>query len=248
MHKCLVCSAGLVKKSGPGRWPQFCSPNCRRVGENQRERARRASPGYVPSTSDYRERPGCRSVICESCGGRARNGNQRGKTRFCSKPDCVRAGKRIRKREQYVPASTTAPCELCGTVFTARCKTRFCSPRCRSREWAIRYRASGKSADFSARRRALEKGAKVKDGRRAAILLRDGWVCQLCGTLTDDSLGFPHPLYPVIDHVVALARGGVHGPDNWQTAHNLCNILKSDLSVDAFHEKYPNIRERLLAA
>ena len=36
---------------------------------------------------------------------------------------------------------------------------------------------------------------------------------------------------PVIDHTIPLAKGGVHGPTNWQTAHFWCNSVKADKLV-----------------
>lgn len=54
-------------------------------------------------------------------------------------------------------------------------------------------------------------------------------VCGICGKPVDFSLKYPHPLSPVIDHIVPIARGG-HPSDisNLQLAHWCCNRQKSD--------------------
>lgn len=89
----------------------------------------------------------------------------------------------------------------------------FCSQRCRDR-------------DLRARRRARQHGATLTPGRRYEVFERDAWICQLCGGLVERDALVPEDQAPVIDHVIALALGGEHGPDNWQTAHFLCNSLK----------------------
>jgi 5-methylcytosine-specific restriction endonuclease McrA len=50
----------------------------------------------------------------------------------------------------------------------------------------------------------------------------------LCGEPLAMAEQVPHPLAPTIDHVIPLARGGWHAPDNVQAAHFLCNSRKSD--------------------
>lgn len=74
-------------------------------------------------------------------------------------------------------------------------------------------------------------GVTIAPGRRASIYERDGWCCQLCGEPVDRSARFPAPKAATIDHRIPLAAGGAHSPDNWQTAHMLCNSTKRDLLV-----------------
>lgn len=62
---------------------------------------------------------------------------------------------------------------------------------------------------------------------------RDDWVCQLCLELIPAGLTYPHPLYPSVDHVVPLARGGAHETDNMQAAHLRCNSVAQAKSADA---------------
>jgi hypothetical protein len=100
----------------------------------------------------------------------------------------------------------------------------YCSPRC-ARRVAERTRRAVKAAAF------------VAPVWRKRIFERDGWVCQLCGKPTQPdkqkTVGtkHPHPLAPVLDHIIPLSRrggGGTHEPGNVQCAHFQCNSLKSD--------------------
>lgn len=116
---------------------------------------------------------------------------------------------------------TACECPSCGTKFlTSRPRREtsawYCSKTCQHRE-------------SQARRRALTKGAKITPGRRITIYTRDDWICQLCGFPVNRDAQVPALDAPVIDHIVALAVGGAHAPDNWQTAHFLCNSYKRDL-------------------
>lgn len=97
-------------------------------------------------------------------------------------------------------------CPTCGNGFVAAHRNRqYCGQACRSRAYNAARRADGQSADISARRRALEKGAKVSAGTRMQVAERDGWQCRLCGRNVDRELLYPHPGAAVIDHIVALA-------------------------------------------
>lgn len=56
-------------------------------------------------------------------------------------------------------------------------------------------------------------------------------VCQICGLLVDDSAienGHIKRLYPTIDHIIPLSKGGSHTWDNVRLAHMSCNAGKCD--------------------
>lgn len=61
------------------------------------------------------------------------------------------------------------------------------------------------------------------------IILKTKNTCGICGLPVDKSLKYPHPLSPVIDHVIPINRNG-HPSDirNLQLAHWQCNRQKSD--------------------
>ena len=117
-------------------------------------------------------------------------------------------------------------CTRCGSDFVAvdytfdpRCLPHTCSVLCARRE-------------ANARRRVRKHDAYVAPVYRQRIFERDRWRCQLCGKKVRRTAKVPHPLAPVIDHIVPLARGGTHEPKNVQCAHYLCNAIKSDGGTD----------------
>ena len=61
------------------------------------------------------------------------------------------------------------------------------------------------------------------------IILKTRNTCGICGLPVDKSLRYPHPLSPVIDHIIPINRNG-HPSDiqNLQLAHWQCNRQKSD--------------------
>lgn len=109
-------------------------------------------------------------------------------------------------------------CQRCGAAFVAMAlasTSRYCSHRCAKRVAKHRYRAR-------------KRDAYVANVSPAKVYARDGWRCQLCGRKVRRRAAVPHPLAPVLDHIVPLARGGTHEPANVQCAHYLCNCIKSD--------------------
>jgi 5-methylcytosine-specific restriction endonuclease McrA len=66
-------------------------------------------------------------------------------------------------------------------------------------------------------RRARQRGApRVEKINRAAIIARDQSICHLCGLVVP-------PEEMSLDHLIPLARGGSHTPDNLAVAHLTCN-------------------------
>lgn len=64
--------------------------------------------------------------------------------------------------------------------------------------------------------------------KRQAILDRDGWSCHLCGGAIPKDAAVPHDLAATLDHIIPLARGGLHDPSNVAAAHFICNVRKGD--------------------
>lgn len=70
---------------------------------------------------------------------------------------------------------------------------------------------------------------RVAFEKNKKILLKTQNTCGICGQPVDKSLRYPHPLSPVIDHIIPVNRNG-HPSDikNLQLAHWQCNRQKSD--------------------
>lgn len=114
-------------------------------------------------------------------------------------------------------------CKHCGKTFTSANPYQiYCSKKC------IR-----KSKGNSIRRRCRKYGVYYDPSVKSELVFkRDGMVCQICGKKCDpmDHIwGDTGPLYPSVDHIIPLAKGGTHTWGNVQTAHIICNSFKRDL-------------------
>ncbi|HEM3683774.1 TPA: HNH endonuclease [Streptococcus suis] len=74
------------------------------------------------------------------------------------------------------------------------------------------------------------KGAhRVAFEKNKKIILKTKNTCGICGNPVDKSLKYGHPLSPVIDHIIPIARNGHPSAiENLQLAHWQCNRQKSD--------------------
>lgn len=93
----------------------------------------------------------------------------------------------------------------------------------------------GGGAMVRADRQGKHRTAFEKNRKR--ILMTES-VCGICGQPVDKKLKPPHPLSPVIDHIIPISKGG-HPSDinNLQLAHWQCNRAKSDKLFNAKEPK-----------
>ena len=57
---------------------------------------------------------------------------------------------------------------------------------------------------------------------------RDKWICHLCRLKIPKKAVWPNGLFGTLDHVMPLARGGLHSYANVKAAHLRCNCSKND--------------------
>lgn len=70
---------------------------------------------------------------------------------------------------------------------------------------------------------------RVAFEKNKKIILKTQNICGICGKPVDTRLKHPHPLSPVIDHIIPISKGGHPSDiDNLQLAHWTCNREKSD--------------------
>jgi hypothetical protein len=62
----------------------------------------------------------------------------------------------------------------------------------------------------------------------AELIARDGNLCELCQTLIDLTLEFPHPYSATVGHIVPETRGGSDESGNLRLEHFDCNMRKRD--------------------
>lgn len=147
----------------------------------------------------------------------------------------VRRNERLRARRAEAGVQGNGKsCEVCGAVLFGR-QLVTCSRTCRNqrlrqsgafKDARQRYRATDKGRACQDRRRARKREAFVAEVNRTEIFARDNWTCLLCGQPVDRRVVAPELLAPTLDHIIPLARGGTHEPENVQCAHFICNSRK----------------------
>lgn len=127
--------------------------------------------------------------------------------------------------------------EACGRckAFAAKYAREY---RKANPERAKTWSKGSKSGKVNNRKR-LKPGAHSSHYTRDFILKRDRHACYLCGLPVDLTAshvqGQPGwELYPHLDHVVPLSRGGDDTPANVRTTHAKCNYDKRDMTVKEY--------------
>lgn len=113
-------------------------------------------------------------------------------------------------------------CRICSTPYLCLFGSATCSLQCQAKH-RDDVRREGKH-----RRRAIQRMAYVARVYASSVFERDDYECQLCGEPLHMQAKVPDAYAPTIDHILALANGGTHEPDNVQSAHFMCNSLKGD--------------------
>lgn len=220
---------------------RFCmAPQCRRVHHG--ERAKRYQRAYAAkhgrSHSHRNDTPTARrpcslcgsplrgtwkdEPVCRGCRGQHPE-RSRSRRHAAARRKLAKAAKGT--RSTWVWAQGT--CRKCGESFVRHgTPSSFCGSGCSRSDRAVR--------------RAREReGIRLTDARRLEVHERYGWTCYLCGLPANREATRADWDRAVVDHIVALARGGANHPDNWATAHHLCNSQKRDLSLEEFWQRYP---------
>ena len=245
MRVCKICDKEYtLNESGAGY--KYCSQQCadeaRRI--RNRERWREANPGWDDRASK----------TCEWCGESYEVRQQyASQSRFCS-DKCQREwySREIRGHkpmEEYLKELeqqkedrqarvdkerdyklSNLKCIECGNIFKgASLNQKICSAECR------RVRMN-KQQRLSKDKRINDDNNIDKDISLETLYKRDEGICYICGGKCDfkdhtqiNGHFTAGPNYPSIDHVIPLARGGMHAWDNVKLAHHHCNSMKSDI-------------------
>jgi hypothetical protein len=106
----------------------------------------------------------------------------------------------------------------------------YCSTDCYD---TARARNPHRNVKNLSARRARLKGAFVEAVDPGVVFERDEWTCHICSeSIPEDALR-TSGAGATIDHVIPLARGGLHSYDNVRAAHWLCNVAKGARLVAA---------------
>lgn len=144
----------------------------------------------------------------------------------CGKPDCKRAfnAERMRKWQREHKAKTG---QWYHRNFAEQ--QREYARRRDAELGSVRKRYPAAAAAGDARRRMRIQQARTEETFTPLdVHARDGWKCQLCCLPIDPEVAWPDPMSASVDHIVPLARGGLHAMSNVQSAHLGCNCRKGD--------------------
>jgi hypothetical protein len=53
--------------------------------------------------------------------------------------------------------------------------------------------------------------------------MRDEWRCGICRKFVDNTLQYPDPMSPSLDHILQVWQGGGNDLPNLRLAHLICN-------------------------
>ena len=125
-------------------------------------------------------------------------------------------------------------CKDCGCLIQIP-HSSLC-PSCKNEHRAERNRQKSIRSNKNRRMHAIRNGRVDSGITFKKIMKRDGNACAICGKpvdmddyhITKTGRRRPDAMYPSVDHIIPLAKGGTHTWDNVQLAHYMCNALKSD--------------------
>lgn len=115
-------------------------------------------------------------------------------------------------------------CPVCGTITT---RPKYCSNRCGAKD---HFDSSRHESIRRVRIKAniVDRGITLKK-----LFERDNGTCWICGGTCDytdyiqtDKAFIAGNMYPSVDHVVSLSKGGQHSWDNVKLAHRICNTRR----------------------
>lgn len=232
--ECPVCKTPRPENA---RWFKFCSKQCQGIGTRRPGfRCIRCSCDYVPKETRYDKF--C-SRICSDRFKRARS-NARLKKIKAIKKHNKRSREELRKQQKeetklksqidaFNKFGTKRTCRICGKTFGFESKKdgargSLCSHQCRSKARTSNRR------NFKAKHNAIRRQKSRRQSNevvsREYILRRDNFRCQHCGRKTRPDFKITHSLYPNVDHIVPLCKGGGHNKQNLQCLCRECNIKK----------------------
>lgn len=138
---------------------------------------------------------------------------------FCSRV-CKERHRTAQTSASTLAGKSVRTCLWCSGTMppSMRVDATFCSERCNSSAHSVTRKMFRRSGERGRANQALVL--------LAALGLRDGWRCGICGKKVNHDLRHPDLLAPSVDHIVPLARGGTNDPGNLQIAHFRCNFSK----------------------
>lgn len=225
--KCIVCGKEFETWRSNKK---TCSKECSKYNDNhkpynsKRERAR-----YLKKCPDAKTQDQIHQESIERKDRIKSEKAERAQIRIKEKAqrDQARAKQKAWNIAHWIEYSETHVCVICKKQYTANYPlSKYCSKQCQRKEPKKRYKE--KRAE---RLEIIDKGITLE-----AVAERDGNICQICGAPVDWNDKRPAPktticgdMYPSVDHIIPVSKGGKDSWDNVQLAHRICNTLKGDM-------------------
>lgn len=199
--------------------PNKTCPRCRRVlSKSEFHKNIRTRDGLQPACKD-----------CEAEGQRRYRAKYPDKTRELGKEAMRRRRAADPNRERdYMRAWRAKNGELVKAARQAWHEANYEKARAAANAANARYKQANpeKRREHDLRRRAMKRSAAVLLVDLAAIWEEQRGDCALCGQPIDRSLAWPDPMSASVDHIIPLAKGGSHAPQNLQWVHLVGNLRK----------------------
>ena len=255
--KCPVCNKEFEPNKNGARY-KYCSTDCHKEHRKKQNRERMRKENGWSDKYDYDEIKKCKgcdadishmkinAMYCSTLCRQRVEDRKRGHKPLEEHLKIVGERKKQRleieakERQKEIEArkiarTVTKSCEWCGDEFTTDIPHKLtCSDTCRRKR-------SAKKHD----KRINSNNIVDNDISLPRLYKRDQGICYLCHSKTDptDIVRYPAyviagPRYPSIDHVIPIAKGGLHAWDNVKLACKQCNSSKSDTVDERELEEY----------
>lgn len=245
---CNECGKSITHSKGRGKACKYCSDACSKLAAQKRKQARKLEGCCIDGCNELASRISSR--MCERHYYQIRRtGKATADFLKGAYESCVYCGSRT-NRNKYCSARCQARhirklpasirCKNCQSEFTPINGKVCCSDRCAleherrlAREsYKIKMRCNplyvAKVRSNEYKRKARKKNAFVEEVDRLVVMLRDKWICHLCGEKIPKDAKWPDRKFGTLDHVMPLNHGGLHSYANIKAAHLTCNCSKND--------------------
>ena len=161
-------------------------------------------------------RDGC--VVCKECQRRELEAQKQKQQADAARKEMSRAAHAFHNKKQLGMYF----CEICGSPIPSG--RHVCSKCAKDRQ---RHYDNLKKS----KRRVAALTKESAGITLAKLYERDAGVCWICGQLCDFGADSNSNLYPSIDHVVPISKGGKDEWSNIKLAHRLCNSMRGDRNI-----------------
>jgi len=232
--QCKHCNRMYTTKN---KLKEYCSSSCFDKGYNKTKRSRRERKciqcGEVFSPKSEK------TIYCSE--------NCREESRECTRIEKelqLESQRKLKAINRLIKAlnkknSKVKECKYCGEKYF-RIKyisgNSYCSDECRKQGLKELRKKYPKSKRTSKDRRWTLNGKADYSINIDKLYERDEGCCHICGertnlndyVVTTEGYFIAGNDYPSIDHVIPIAKGGLHQWDNVKLAHRICNSIKKD--------------------